>query len=249
MFKDYLRQYRDCITECDPNNGICFDGAVDPERYMEKRPRLLFFLKETNGNNNDGSEKTKQDDWEDYMPWVRDQACQKEPLYRSVYRNIAMWAKQFDLFAAGHEPEVTDLIDSNGLIINADLCAALYGIALINLKKSWGKGQTDWSALKKYLEEDALRREILVHQIDTLKPNLVLCGGTFDFVYNIFGSGEPYRQVLCEDGQRIDYFQRGNAIFASCYHPSKPGWSRGDSFIHANNIFRLYFNELQQTAL
>ena len=240
MFKDYLQQYRNSITACNPKNGICFDGAVDPERYFSKKPRLLFFLKETNGNNNDGSANIELSDW-DYMQWVRDQACQKEPLYRSVYRNIAMWSKQFDMFAAGHEPASNDLIDSNGLIINDDLCSALSGIALINLKKSWGKDQTDWSEMKRYLDEDALRREILVHQIDTLKPDLVLCGGTFDFVYDIFGGETPFHQVLCEDGQRIDYFQREETTFARCYHPSKPGWAREDSFTHANNIFRLYF--------
>lgn len=243
MFKDYLLQYRDSITECNPKNGICFDGAVDPERYLAKKPRLLFFLKETNGNNNDGSVNTELSDW-DYMQWVRDQACMKEPLYRSVYRNIAMWSKQFDLFTSGHEPVAADLIDINGLMINEDLCGALYGIALINLKKSWGKEQTDWSQMKRYLEEDPLRREILIHQVDTLQPDLVLCGGTFDFVYDIFGSGNPYRQVLCDDGQRIDYFRKGNTTFVSCYHPSKPGWAREDSFTHANNIFRLYFGGL-----
>lgn len=243
MFKDYLLPYRDSITEFDPKNGICFDGAVDPDHYLAKKPHLLYFLKETNGNNKDGSANTELSDW-DYMQWVRDQACMKEPLYRSVYRNIAMWSRQFDLFTSGHEPVIADLIDSNGLIINKELCGALYGIALINLKKSWGKEQTDWSQMKRYLEEDPLRREILIHQVDTLRPDLVLCGGTFDFVYNIFGSDNPYRQVICEDGQRVDYFRRGNAAFVNCCHPSKPGWAREDSFTHANNVFRLYFNGL-----
>lgn len=243
MFQDYLQQYRESITECNPKNGICFDGAVEPDIYMTKRPRLLFFLKETNGNNNDGSSNTELSDW-NYMEWVRNQACQKEPLYRSVYRNIAMWSKQFEMYASGHEPVITDLIDCNGLIINEDLCRALSGIALINLKKSWGKEQTDWSAMKRYLDEDPLRREILIHQIDALEPDLVLCGGTFDFVHNIFCSENPFHQVLCEDGQRIDYFQRGRTVFVSCYHPSKPGWAREDSFKHAYNIFHLYFNGL-----
>ena len=93
MFQDYLQQYRESITECNPKNGICFDGAVEPERYLEKRPRLLFFLKETNGNNNDGSTNIELSDW-NYMQWVRDQAYQKVPLYRSVQtvRHVCFWA-------------------------------------------------------------------------------------------------------------------------------------------------------------
>lgn len=239
MFKDYMEQYRETITENNPDNGICFDGAVDSNVYFSKQNRLLFLLKETNGNNNNGTQNSQHQDW-DYMAWVRKQAAQKEPLYRSVYRNIAMWARQFELFSSGKIPEVKDLIDSNGLIINAELCAALNGIALINLKKSWGREQTNWKQMKNYLDADVKRKEILHYQVDVLKPSVVLCGGTFDFAYDIFGNGAAIQTVMCDDGQKIDYFVSKDTTFVSCWHPSKPGWSREDSFKHANNIMKYF---------
>lgn len=240
MFKEYLTRFRESITEGNPNNGICFDGAANPEVYLSKRPRLLFFLKETNGNNNDGSKNDVLEDW-DYMEWVRNQAAQQEPLYRSVYRNIAMWSRLFEMYSGGATPVVTDLIDSNGLIIDATLCRALEGIALINLKKSWGTEYTNLEQMKDYLSSDPVRVEILRHQLNALDPDLVLCGGTFDFVYDIFGEKEPIQEVRCADGQLINWFSKGKTMFASCYHPSKPGWSRVKSFAHADNIFRLFF--------
>lgn len=54
MFKAYLEQYRDIITENNPNNGICFDGAVSPDDYFTREHRPMFLLKETKGNNNNG---------------------------------------------------------------------------------------------------------------------------------------------------------------------------------------------------
>ena len=113
MFKEYLNNYRECITEGNPNNGICYDGAVMPEVYFKKEPRLLFLLKETNGNNNDGSSNESLSDW-DYMHWVNEQANRQEPLYRSVYRNIAMWSRQFELHSLGKAPRIFDLIDKMG---------------------------------------------------------------------------------------------------------------------------------------
>ena len=243
MFKEYLLQYRKAIVGDNENNGICFDGTPNPDRYFSKTPRLMFFLKETNGNNNDGTSATELTDW-DYMSWVRDQATQKKSLYRAVYRNIAMWARQFDLYASGRRPQVSDLIDSNGLIINKELCEALNGIAIINLKKSWGYEQTNWSDMNRYLEEVPQRKELLLHQVEVLKPNLVLCGGTFDFVHRIFGEATPLQTFVCEDGQRLDYFHKNDTLFVSCYHPSKHGWAREKSFNHANNIFDLFFCQL-----
>lgn len=241
MFKEYLLQHRKTITDNNPKNGICFDGAVDPEYYLNKKDRLMFLLKETNGNNNDGSSATKLTDW-DYMEWVRAQACRTEPLYRSVYRNLAMWARQFDMYATGKAPVADDLIDENGLIIDDELCKSLSGIAVINLKKSWGTEQTDWAEMNRYIEGDPVRKEILLHQVDELKPNLVLCGGTFDFAHRIFGADVPVQTHVCKDGQRIDYFCKDGRMFAGCYHPSKPGWAREKSFWHGMNLFDLFFN-------
>lgn len=236
MFQDYLKQYRAIITEDNPNNGICFDGVVDPARYFINKKRLMFLLKETNGNKNNGERNESLSDW-DYMEWVRKQSDACEPLYRSVYRNIAMWAKMFDVCANEHRELVTsEFIDDSGIIVDKRLLTSLKNIAIVNLKKSWGTEQTDWYQMKQYLE-DSSRRKILLHQIEELRPTIVLCGGTFDFAQQIFGKGCAVLEKESPSGQKICFFEAENTIFVQCYHPSRPGWSRHESFEHIKNIF------------
>ena len=242
MFKEYLEPYRDIITENNPNSGICFDGAVSPDDYFTREHRLMFLLKETNGNNNNGERNDVLADW-DYMEWVRMQTAQSEPLYRSVFRNIAMWARMFTIFTEeDRQPAVSELIDKNGLIIDKTLCGSLQNIAIVNLKKSWGVEQTDWYQMKAYLESDNQRMEILLHQVDVLKPTIVLCGGTFDFAQSIFGNADCVKETVSDD-QKIRYFDHNSTVFVECYHPSRPGWSRVNSFNYVNNIFKHFHNK------
>ena len=232
MFQEYLSQYRDLITESNPNNGICFDGVVDKESYFAKEKRLMFLLKETNGNDNNGDKNDVLTDWT-YMEWVYSQAMRNEPLYRSVYRNIAMWSRMFNVYTDEKRiPEIQEFINEDGLIIDEKLCNSLLDISIINLKKSWGTESTNWNEMDKYLD-DKQRREILQYQINKLKPTMVLCGGTFDFAKKIFDNDV---EELMQDG--IRYFIKESSTFVSCYHPSKPGWSRQNSYNHIDNIFK-----------
>ena len=155
-----------------------------------------------------------------------------EPLNRSVYRNIAMWSRMFDVYTEeNRKPEISEFINDDGLIIDEKLCKSLLGISLINLKKSWGTEATDWNEMDKYLDNKQ-RREIVEYQIDELKPTIVLCGGTFDFAKKIFDN-----KVVELNRDGIRYFVKDSSIFINCYHPSRPGWSRAKSFEHAKNIF------------
>lgn len=235
MFKEYLSQYRYEITEGNSNNGICFDGAVNPELFFTHSKRLMFLLKETNGNDMNGKRNNITTDW-DYMAWVQKQANCEKDLYRSVFRNIAMWSKMFDTYVTGEKPSIGKFIDNKGLIITKALCKSLENIAIINLKKSWGTEQTDWNSINAYLY-DCVRKEILIHQVNVLKPTLVLCGGTFDFAYMIFGDSCHIQKQECSNGTEIEFFEKGETIFVKCYHPSRPGWSRKESFDHMNDIF------------
>ena len=232
MFKDYLNKFRGLITEENENNGICYDGVVDKEHYFAREKRLMFLLKETNGNDNNGDRNDVLNDWE-YMGWVYNQALMKEPLYRSVYRNIAMWSRMFNVYAdEKRTPEAYEFINENGIIIDEKLCNSLLDISIINLKKSWGNEATDWNKMDRYLD-DKQRRQILRYQICELKPTLVLCGGTFDFAKKIFDNN-----VEEKSQEGIRYFVKDSSIFVSCYHPSKPGWSRQKSFDHIDRIFK-----------
>lgn len=237
MFQEYLNKFREVITEENPNNGICYDGVVDKDRYFSNKKRLMFLLKETNGNDYNGDRNYKLTDWE-YMNWVFKQALGTEPLYRSIYRNIAMWSRMFSIYVnENRSPEIKEFFNEDGLIINDRLRSSLLDVSIINIKKSWGTEMTDWDKMNKYLD-DKQRREILQYQIEKLKPTLVLCGGTFDFAKKVF---ENKVEEMSREG--IRYFVKDFSIFISCYHPSKPGWSKEESYNQIDNIFKTFITK------
>lgn len=237
MFTEYLKQYRESITEGNPNNGICFDGIVNETKYFKRDKRLVFLLKETNGNKDNGEHNEVNTDW-NYMEWVQKQADMKVPLYRSVFRNIVMWSRMFELYLENRKPSIQELINDNGLIINETLCKSLESIAIVNLKKSWGTEQTDWNDMNTYLEQDPTRREILIHQMDALEPTIVLCGGTFDFAKKIFGDSVEIQIIERTDGA-VQFFENKGVIFVKCVHPSAR-WSREKCYKHMDNILRQF---------
>lgn len=237
MFKEYLNQYRFEITEGSGKNGICYDGAVNPEKYFTQEKRLMVLLKETNGNNMDGTKNEVVSDW-NYMDWVQKQARGDVPLYRSIFRNIVMWAKMFELYSNRSNPKQQDFFNDGELNLSQEMKLALENIAIINLKKSWGVERTNWNDMKCYLE-DGIRREILNKQIQDLKPNTVLCGGTFDFAHMIWGNNCTIKREETRNGKSVEFFFSDDIIFIKCYHPSRPGWSRIDSFEYMNEIFSL----------
>lgn len=134
MFKEYLSQFRNVITDGNDNNGICFDGVVNPNVFKKQKKKLIFLLKETNGNNNDGTNCVYHEDW-DYMKWVQEQANGEVGLYRSAFRNIAMWSKMFSEFVEGKNPRIDEYIDIDGLKIDDEMRKSLEKIGIINLKK------------------------------------------------------------------------------------------------------------------
>ena len=91
--------------------------------------------------------------------------------------------------------------------------------------------------MKKYLDGDICRKEILRQQLDVLKPSVVLCGGTFDFAKTLFAEPVRVEEVIVNEA-KVSYFRKNGAIFVACYHPSRPGWSRKSSFNYIANILQ-----------
>lgn len=96
--------------------------------------------------------------------------------------------------------------------------------------------------MKDYLNKDSRRKEILEYQINTLKPNIVMCGGTFEFACDIFGSNIEVFTKTFSNGKTFKYFCYDKTVFVGCYHPSRPGWSRKDSYQHVFEIFVCLFD-------
>lgn len=212
------------ISKGEKKNGICFDGIIDEACFIAQEQRVMFLLKETNGNDTRGKAPEGYDDW-DYRGWLQHQQANDEPgneensrsFYKTFY-NVCMWLDVFyDTFEGKHIPYENYI--ASGRFDTNTLRKNLSKTAIVNLKKTWGGASTDWKSLNHYLHNEVVL-EVLRKQTVYISPDVVLCGGrqVFDFAKNIFG-GEV--QTLDLSGStKTSYFKVSNTLFMDFYHPS-----------------------------
>lgn len=243
LIKDLLERNRDTLLNGDTDNAICYDGIVDEKAYSNQKFRLMFLLKETNGNTSDGKLPDHYNDW-NYVGWIRDnQSVGTEAIY-PTFRNIAMWTSEFyNVFERGETDKSKYLVNGT-LQITDELRKSLRRIAVINLKKTFGGGSTDWNDLDAYLNQDIC--DILREEISTAEPTVVLCGGkqVFDFVYRIHRLEKcPPLTVTTATGNTVEYIPAYDYIYVNFYHPACRK-SREKMFDYAADAFETLQNIL-----
>ena len=95
--KDLLISNHEALLQADVStqetpNGICFDGIVDEAVFYAQPKKVIFLLKETNGNDDRGETQESYSDW-DYRGWLQHQQANDEPgdeensrvFYKSIY--------------------------------------------------------------------------------------------------------------------------------------------------------------------
>lgn len=236
LIRKLLENNRDILLNGDYNNAISYDGIVDEGEYSHQNFRLVFLLKEPNGNKSDGSIPGYYEDW-DYVNWIKEyQSTGVENIYPAL-RNIAMWTSEFyDIFEHGKTDKALYL--TNGTLqITDDLRNSLRKIAVINLKKTFGGGSTKWKDLNAYLNQDIC--DILREEICIAEPTWVLCGGqqVFDFVYRIHRAEiSPPLTLSTANGYTVEYIPAYNYIYVNFRHPACR-ISREKAFDYAADVF------------
>ena len=90
-----LRENRTALLQADlstvsASNGICYDGIVDEAEFYSAQNslRVIFLLKETNGNDKHGNTPEDLSDWHyrDYQQATKG----TEPLYRT-WPGVKFW--------------------------------------------------------------------------------------------------------------------------------------------------------------
>lgn len=246
--KELLISNREALLQADAStrekqNGICFDGIIDEAVFYDQPKKVIFLLKETNGNDASGKAQESYHDW-DYRGWLQHQQANDEPgdeennraFYKTFY-NVCMWLDIFYDTLAGKDVSYEEYMASGRF--NTDILRKnLSKTAIVNLKKTWGGASTDRAALNSYLQSEAVR-EVLRKEIEHIKPDIVLCGGldgqVFRFAKNIFG--EKAQKFSIDGGHETEYFRMGNSIFLSFHHPSSRK-KREDLYNNSAEIFR-----------
>lgn len=235
-----LEENRDVLLNGEKNNGICFDGLVDEKIYDEQEHKVVVLLKETNGDDFDGNKVEKQDDF-DYIAWLKKQQVNNElewrkkgdkeyletnVFYYSTFRKLCYWLSLlFDELDNGKVNPQKFM--TNGQVNIPVVRQVLNNVGVINLKKSWGRKQTNGETLSEYvLRTDNIK--ILREQMNILSPQIILCcsPAVFELATQVYANGvnffyeEPSKTI---SGKNVEFAIMNDRVYVNFYHPQYYG--------------------------
>lgn len=181
-----------------PGEQFVAGGVVDETEYLAAPCKMLVLLKEVNESDN-----RQHYDWS-LVDLINDQ-IKTFKLNQKGYLEI--W-KRVGVLSLGLINEFNSYRLST--YIEDDIALGLSAIAVTNLKKSAGSGNSDHSAIKKYAERD---KDLWIREIEIMGPDVIFCGGTFDIVQDILSF------KIQKGPSGADYGQYGETVFVDFAHP------------------------------
>lgn len=190
---------RDAILEVDKllleqqhrDQLIVLDGAVDVDRYLLAAPRVLWILREPNGNPGDLREYYREDLFT-YPRWQATAGLMIRVAYGLLNRRMP-W---------GHWAD-----DARAI---AD---CLRDVAIINVNKRGGGSRVDWRRLGQASQEFG---EILCQQVAALDPQIVILGGTWGILPSQIKTQLDDLETSGSNAARI-----ADTSYVRAYHPNQ----------------------------
>ncbi|ANS76115.1 hypothetical protein AWM70_17260 [Paenibacillus yonginensis] len=167
-------------------------GVVDEDMFSSCEVKLLFLLKEVN-------DVDQIENWS-LVQLMQDQIERME-FYR-IWETVGLW--NFGLLQ-GFPP-----YQKLKYMKEANITEGLLNIATTNLKKTGGSGESNYEEIK---EHAIMNKELWMREIEIIKPDVVICGGTFPIVQEILG----FEATTCDSGALIG--KAMNTLFVDFYHP------------------------------
>ncbi len=174
------------------DQSFVLDGAVDVERYVNAKPRILWILREPNGGG----------------PW------DLREYFRSTLFTYNRWQS-----TAGVMIRVSHgLINGRkawGVWANDARAIAdcLRDVAIINVNKRGGDSRVNWGQL---YQASLDLGELLCQQVDALCPQIVILGGTWEILPN-----QLKTQLNDLDNSDVNWATLGDTVYVRAYHPNQ----------------------------
>lgn len=190
LHNELMRQWIERHRGGRNNFGFVKDGIINPEVWFsrdEGEERILFILKEA-------YEKDEEKHIWDLPSWIRETKCMDfcdkdcKGCFRAgnAYTRLSEWVWGIDEFCkTGHRQFDNNLgvIPYKREIYKIKRVEMLCKTSIINIKKSDGVKLSSYKNLMDYVERDA---DLLREQIAIINPTVIICGGTFELLSNIF---------------------------------------------------------------
>lgn len=179
------------------------DGVVNSAEYQTASPKVCFFLKEAYSREDEGG-------W-NLTEWLNNGAMTR------MWGTVAEWVYGIQRTTKENMPLKPQLTDQ-------EKTALLKTISVINVKKSNGNVQSDYSDLQRYADED---RDLLKAELDILKPNVIVCGNNSSLLRMLYGATLQENGKVSSDGVIDSEFMYRNGfavadgkIIIDFYHPA-----------------------------
>ena len=198
IWSEYKEKYSSIYRNPNPNkrSTLIIDGAVNPERY----DNILFLLKEAYTDN-------KSETW-DICDWLN------ADVKYALWNRVAEWAW-------GIRNTTIDAVAPYRELTQAEKSEAIQSIALVNIKKIYGKPTSDESELDAYA---ASNQKLLRREIEILQPNIIVCGYTGRYLKAIFGCDFNKGRKRCDNlYYHVDLSEKlTDVTVLDYYHPAAP---------------------------
>ena len=249
--KKLLEDNRAVLLNGEIQNGICFDGIINEPTYEN----VVVLLKETNGNDDSGEDIATHSDW-DYVYWLKHQQADNEPemkkdkkdkeyldtnpFYYHTFKKLCHWlCMLFDVLGDGKTDPDKYLMD--GKVDIETTRKILNKVALINLKKSWGKESTNAQKLHDYAVHKDIA-PIIKQQLDIVEARIVLCCSpdVFWIANDLYGNPKKIK----DNGKEL--FIADGKAFVKFIHPQWYGKKEDVLAIQVKETFEWMYSVLKQ---
>ena len=227
---DYIKENEKLMNEWiarhkegDGKISFAKDGIVDPIVWFnlpENEEKILFLLKEA-------YEVYEENIW-DQTKWIRknpddpcteqcNKNCSECGATGYTFNPIAEWVYGIHRAEQNKNAEYDNWIgltgEDRGKRYKDERDKMLRRVAIINIKKSSGDNSSDNDDLYYYAAKD---KDLLLRQIELIKPTLIICGNTFGMLRCLYPEIKAVSS-LTNGNTRYEKFK----VIAAC-HPSNP---------------------------
>jgi hypothetical protein len=186
-----------------PHISPISDGIVNPEKYLNSKLKILWILKESNDvENNEGGGWSLTDTINKINNW--EEQVQKGNSYRTLQRMIYTTFGLLNNFIPWQE------IPS---IYNSEVFEAYKQMGYINIKKIPGINRVSANQIQIAYDE---YKEILLKQLATYKPDVIIGGNTLSYFYEDLGFNEMTKKTA----EVTTFYSDYQRIYVDAYHPA-----------------------------
>ncbi|GHV68990.1 hypothetical protein FACS1894199_17070 [Bacteroidia bacterium] len=227
QFKQECERIRNEIEQirvkADEEVGI--DGVINSERYFKASPRVLWILKEPNGDVNDYA-----------VAFANDQ--REETVHNKTTMPKIIWASYGILGTPTLSPFDDEEWSKMPSYQSEQCFDALSDIAFINIKKTHGGGSVSDDVIRELYNENC---DLLKRQIKLYDPEVLIFGGTFKFFdKNDFEGWDKVQEYASEFLDNHSCYYAGDKLYIDTCHPAYWGVKDDDYVFDIVNAVRTW---------